>query len=303
MESYRSSFKMMTKVLALLGLVALASSASIPESAEWSWEQFKDIHGKTYQDLEEETYRKSIFAENLKDIQEHNKKFLAGEVHYSKGANHLADKHIEEVIGEGFKHNPEEAATEEVFQLGDVAAPVSYDWRRVPGVVTPVKNQGQCGSCWSFSSTGALEGQLMIKKGQSFSLSEQQLVDCSRQFGNYGCRGGWMNNAYKYIQYAGGITTESQYPYEARDATCRFNPASAVAIQANRNLQLYRGGIYYDPSCGLQMNHAVLAVGYGRDASRNRDYWSGKNSWSGSGGEQGYGRMARNYGNMCSIAT
>merc|ERR1740131_215987 len=113
----------MTKVLALLGLVALASSASIPESAEWSWEQFKDIHGKTYQDLEEETYQKIHLAENLKDIQEHNKKFLAGEVHYSNGANHLADKHIEEVIGEGFKQNPEEAATEEVFQLGNVAAP------------------------------------------------------------------------------------------------------------------------------------------------------------------------------------
>jgi len=323
---------MITKVLTLLGLVALAYSASIPDSAEWSWEQFKLIHGKVYQDKEEEIYRKSIFEENLKDIKEHNKLYLDGLVPYSKEANHLADKHIEEIIGEGFKYDPEEAQNEEVHHLGNVEAPVSYDWRRVPGVVTPVKNQGQCGSCWSFSSTGAIEGQLMLKRGQSVSLSEQQLVDCSRNFGNYGCRGGWMNNAFKYIAYAGGITTENQYPYTARDGYCNFNPASAVAtvtgfrnlpsgdeeslknavgtigpiavaIQSNQNLQLYRGGIFYDPSCSKQMNHAVLAVGYGRDASRNLDYWIIKNSWSASWGEQGYFRMARNYGNMCSIST
>jgi len=322
----------MTKVLALLGLVALASCASIPESADWSWEQFKEIHSKTYPDLLEEIYRRSIFEDNLKDIKEHNKLYLDGLVPYSKEANHLSDKTIEEIIGAGVQGIPEEAEAQDVVQLGDVNAPASFDWRSYPGVVTPVKNQGQCGSCWSFSSTGAIEGQLMIQKRQSFSLSEQQLVDCSTQFGNYGCRGGWMNNAFKYIAWAGGITTETQYPYTARDGTCHFNPASAVAtvtgyrnlprgdeeslknavasvgpiavaIQANQNLQLYRGGIFYDPNCGLTMNHAVLAVGYGRDASRNLDYWIVKNSWSSRWGEQGYFRMARNYGNMCSIAT
>lgn len=105
---------------------------------------------------------------------------------------------------------------------------VRIDWTQ-RGYVTQVKDQGQCGSCWAFSSTGSLEGQHFAATGQLVSLSEQNLVDCSGSFGNSGCNGGWMDNSFRYIQANGGIDTEDSYPYETRTADCRFNPGTVGA--------------------------------------------------------------------------
>jgi cathepsin L len=198
----------------------------------------------------------------------------------------------------------------------------------------PVKNQGQCGSCWSFSTTGSTEGAHAIKTGNLVSLSEQNLMDCSTSYGNNGCNGGLMDDAFQYIIANNGIDTESCYPYQAQDGTCQYstscigatltsyqdiaqgsesdlqaavanNGPVSVAIDAGlSSFQFYSGGVYSDSGCGNQPNdldHGVLAVGYG--TLGGQDMWIVKNSWGSSWGVNGYIMMARNDNNMCGIAT
>jgi len=321
----------MKVTILLLGLAALASASSISEEANFKWAQFKDIQGKSYENEEEEVYRRSIFEKNLADIVEHNEKFTKGLVTYSKAVNQFTDMDITEVIGGGLL--APNFTMEEVYIPGSQPQSSSRDWRSVSGVVTPVKNQGSCGSCWAFATTGTLEGQWALKKRRSVSLSEQQLVDCSRRYGNNGCHGGLMPNAYKYIHDAGGIESEASYPYRARDMTCYFDRRKAVAtvsgyrniprgdehsltdavdhvgpvavaIMVTANFQSYHSGVFVDHTCNSQqLNHGVLVVGFGHDARSGLDYYIVKNSWGPNFGERGYIRMARNYHNMCGIVT
>lgn len=209
---------------------------------------------------------------------------------------------------------------------------VTVDWR-TKGVVTPIKDQGQCGSCWAFSSTGSIEGSFALAKGALTSLSEQNLMDCSTAYGNQGCNGGLMNQAFQYVIANKGIDTEASYPYQTRQGTCRFTTANigatiaafknvaagseaslasavmtqpiSVAIDASHNsFQLYKSGVYYEPQCSsTRLDHGVLAVGYGTDDTTGSDYWIVKNSWGLSWGTQGYIQMVRNKANNCGIAT
>ncbi|MBN3314575.1 CATL protein, partial [Atractosteus spatula] len=135
--------------------------------------------------------------------------------------------------------NTTKAKTGFTFQAKDSNVLDSVDWRTM-GYVTGVKNQWNCGSCWAFSATGSLEGQHFRATGKLVSLSEQQLVNCSRAFGNYGCGGGLMDQAFYYIKAAGGIDTEDSYPYEARDWTCRFSP-STIGSKCSGYVDVVRG--------------------------------------------------------------
>jgi len=197
-----------------------------------------------------------------------------------------------------------------------VDAPTSVDWV-TQGVVTPVKNQGDCGSCWAFSTTGSIECEFAIQTGQLNSLSEQQLVDCSDSYGNEGCDGGLMDWAFEYVINEGGLCTEAAYPYTGVDGTCQaatcgtlYNPINAytdvtsdveadlvtasvlgcvsVAIEADQYaFQYYSSGILTG-LCGTSLDHGVLVVGYGIDTTQNLDYWLVKNSWGTTWGEAGY---------------
>jgi len=221
-------------------------------------------------------------------------------------------------------------STESQIMSDATAPPASWDWTK-KGAVTPIKNQGQCGSCWSFSTTGSTEGCHQISTQKLVGLSEQNLVDCSGSYGNEGCNCGLMTQAMQYIIANGGIDTENSYPYTAEDGTCSYNAANSgatlksfvnvqtgsesdlqvkvqmgptsVAIDASQSsFQFYSGGVYNEPNCSTsQLDHGVLAVGWGTDSST--PYWIVKNSWGTSWGMNGYIWMSRNLNNQCGIAT
>ncbi|EGC32859.1 hypothetical protein DICPUDRAFT_81345 [Dictyostelium purpureum] len=216
------------------------------------------------------------------------------------------------------------------FNMIHFTGPDSIDWR-TKGAVSHVKDQGQCGSCWSFSTTGSVEGAHQIKTGNMVTLSEQNLVDCSGKFGNNGCDGGLMVNAFKFIMSQGGVATEDSYPYNAVQGKCKFTksmvganisgykeitqgselelqaaltkqPVSIAIDASQQSFQLYKSGVYDEPECSsYQLDHGVLAVGYGTE--NGKDYYIVKNSWADSWGQDGYIFMSRNAKNQCGVAT
>jgi cathepsin L len=270
--------------------------------------------------------RYTIFKANQKYIDEWNAKKNG----VTLGMNQMGDLTNAEYrqLYLGVKGQP--TAGGEPFVPTNEALPTSFDWR-TKGAVTGIKDQGQCGSCWSFSTTGSTEGCHFISGKSLVGLSEQNLVDCSGSYGNEGCNGGLMTQAMEYIIENGGIDTESSYPYTAEDGTCAYNKANSgatlkayknvqqgsesdlqnsvnmgptsVAIDASQSsFQFYTSGVYSDPNCSTsQLDHGVLAVGWGVEGGQA--YWIVKNSWGTSWGANGYILMARNDNNMCGIAT
>ena len=268
-------------------------------------------YGKSYGTKEEFQFRFEQFQKNLAAIGHHNSN---NENTFTLAPNKFADytpAEYKRLLG--YRRVPKNDATYAEFDL--TAVPTSVDWR-TKGAVTPVKDQGQCGSCWAFSTTGSLEGRDAIATGKLLSYSEQQLVDCDTADGNQGCNGGDMATAMDYTA-KNPLMLESEYPYKGVDGSCKAKKGSSsnkghtnvkpnsaadlkaaiaegpvsVAIEADTLVfQFYSGGILNSKSCGTDLDHGVLAVGYGSD--NGKDYYIVKNSWGASWGENGYIKIA-----------
>ncbi|XP_021923638.1 uncharacterized protein LOC110831681 isoform X2 [Zootermopsis nevadensis] len=292
------------------------------------FDEFVNKHNKHYQSEAEYKRRFHIFKANMKKV-ERLRRTEQGTAAY--GATQFADLTPKEFkkyhLGLNRKLKVSNDIPLQEAKIPDVTLPKEFDWRNF-SVVTEVKNQGSCGSCWAFSVTGNIEGQWALKKGKLFSLSEQELVDCDNL--DDGCNGGLPENAYKAIESLGGLETEKDYPYEGEDEKCHFkksdvkvtvqgalnitknetkmaqwlykNGPISIGINANA-MQFYMGGVSHPWKflCDREnLDHGVLIVGFGVHTypmfQKVLPFWIIKNSWGANWGEQGYYRVYRGDG-------
>jgi len=320
----------LTFIMYIALVFALVAACHARPSEDPAWAAYKSEYEKVYKTPEEEAQRYAAWQKNLEDAKTHNAEFSNT---YTIGMNQFSDMSDEEFSSTMLPglNVPMEEYKGPVFQSTNRTLADSVDWI-IKGYVTPIKNQGHCGSCYAFAATGSLEGQWFATRGELPTLSEQQIVDCSRRYGNLACNGGWYTSAWDYIKAAGGSDSEDSYPYKGTPGHCRFDRAGvaaechgyveiekndenalkeavaqvgpiAVAIEVSGRFPRYTGGVYYNSGCHndlWHLNHAVLVVGYGSEDGQ--DYWVVKNSWGARWGLAGYIKMARNRGNNCGIA-
>merc|ERR1712195_72182 len=321
-ETHPSNMRL---TIALLCLAAVAYSAPLGNSEMTEmFSAFKSEFNKVYETETELLQRYEMFTKNVNIINNHNENEAAS-AGYTMAINQFTDWTTQEFSAYP-TYNGTAKKHDRIVLLDETDLATSVDWT-TKGAVTPVKNQGQCGSCWAYSTTGSTEGALAIAAGLGAnslgSLSEQELVDCAGSYGNQGCNGGLMDDGFKYLE-AKGDETEADYPYTGKTGTWVTSKQSAasglkagkitsysdvtpkncaqmmaavakgpvsVAIEADQTgFQHYSSGVF-SSTCGDKLDHGVLAVGYGTDGGT--DYWKVKNSWGATWGDAGYIRMAK----------
>jgi C1A family cysteine protease len=316
----------MYNLLLFVATATVTCAFNVTETHWGKFQEFSQRFNKRYENIAEFHKRYDIFSENMDFVDSENAKGHT----YTLGVTPYVDlTHREFTSKMGFSM-PERFEKCDKYTSHTESSPPSIDWREL-NAVTPVKDQGQCGSCWSFSATGAMEGAWAISRGTLESFSEQQLVDCSKKYGNHGCNGGLMDSAFEYA-IDNGVCVESAYPYTATSSgDCQSCPTVAtmsacvdvtpnnqmdlkdsvaktpvsIAIEADTlAFQMYTGGVLTGDACGTSLDHGVLIVGYGEED--NTEYWLVKNSWGPDWGEDGYIKIGRsdstNDEGVCGIA-
>jgi C1A family cysteine protease len=310
--------------LAITGLTLMALSNKSDNDLREQFMTFKAKYNKSYGSKNELEYRFTVFSSNVELIKGSN---ADSSKRFTLAQNQFTDMTFDEFKNQ-YLMNPKENEAHSTLMSAPLKSG-NVDWRTVTGAVGAVKNQGQCGSCWAFSTVASMETSYFLRFNKFVSFSEQQLVDCASSYGNHGCNGGLMPFAYEYI-IDNKLTTESAYPYRGVQGTCRassmtekygidsfaqINPVDvnglmagldqtvvSVAIEVQNDFMFYNSGVYHSTSsCGQQLNHGVAAVGYNSQSSD--PYFIVRNSWGPGWGLGGYVRMALGSGSgTCGIA-
>ena len=322
----------MNKFLIVFVFALVASNVDVDTIMFQQFQKFIKKYHKRYASINEYLARFEVFKRNVMAAFTEN-------ASYQTGITKFSDLTQQEFAKTYLNLNYDAMAVANfnpyVVQVKN-AAPDAWDWRE-KGYVSPVKDQGSCGSCWAFSTVGNLEGLYYKGKGKMVTMSEQMLVDCDTY--DSGCNGGLMENTFTWLKENGGIMTDTDYPYKGRKGTCQSDETKYVDMQITGYTKLGSGSSTWDPvdedeikeflyetgplavalnanplqtySSGILdktssqcptsgMNHAVTMVGYGHDDSQDKDYWIVKNSWGKNWGEDGYFRIRRGTG-CCGI--
>nr|AHJ86278.1 cysteine protease [Apopellia endiviifolia (species B)] len=300
--------------------------------------EFKDFllkYRKNYATMDETQKHYSTYVTNVQMIEAHNREDQS----YKLAVNEFTDMTFEEfkstyLMDFANMQVPACSGSDPGSHImsSEAVIPSKVDWRK-KDIVSPVKNQGKCGSCWAFSATGAVEAAWAQATGVNVLLSEQQLLDCSRDYFNSGCNGGYFTRAFEYVMHKRGLDTEDSYPYTGQDEKCRFDRSNSgarvfdvvnitsfdeegvkdavafqrpvsIAFEAVPDFMHYSSGIYSSKDCTgdvMMLNHAVLAVGYVAKQGET-PYWIVKNSWGKDWGEEGYFKVEQGI-NMCGVAS